>query len=336
MRGAASRWGELTLLSGQGRSGTTWVGELLAGHPDLRYLFEPCSIKYHPPLPTSELVRRVISPHLDPAAAATDAWVLHPDDPRLATFRHVFADHLDRLFQAHFGEDRINHLVVKPPAGVNVAWLCDAWGARRVVWMQRHVGGVVASYLKRDLLRRWSDPEFAWVARTVTRDDPELASAFSLPRTALERLVVLLVVKERIAATQLGGRPTHVVNYEALCADPHGGLAAILEFLGVRSDSPTVQRCLAAVHGARPRAAHLGVDRFSNSLAWGWCQELSPSALRQIARVMDALHVPCPLPGRGLPAQTPRQRLVAMARDALRRLRLARRRGKWVWSKKQR
>lgn len=55
MTGAGSRWSELTLLTGQGRSGTTWVGDLLSRHPDLRYLFEPCSIKYHPRLSTSDL-----------------------------------------------------------------------------------------------------------------------------------------------------------------------------------------------------------------------------------------------------------------------------------------
>lgn len=267
-----------------------------------------------------------MSPHYDPTAAVTEAWILRPDDTRLAVFRKEFAAHLDGLVHAHFGDERVGHLVVKQPTAEKVAWLREAWGAGRVVWMRRHVGGVVASYLKRDLLRRWSDPEFAWASQAVARDHPEFGDAFAFPRTAVERLVVLLVVRERIAAAPLTGTPTHVVDYEAMCADAGGGLAAILGFLGVRSDPPTVQRCLAAVRGARPRAAHLDVDRSSAPLAWSWCRELSPGVVRQIARVMDALHAPCPLPGRGLPVQPPRDRLVATARDVVRRLRGARRR----------
>jgi len=293
-------WGTLTLVTGLARSGTTWLGDVIAQHPECHYIFEPYSHRYHPHLPTSEATFGLLSGHLIPEKAPVDVWAYSDDVTlRLAPHSDAMKSHLAELARRYFPDERIDHLVVKQPQAEKVGWLADTIGADRIIWIKRHPGGVLNSYIKIGAIYNWSEPEFDLARRTIERTYPHLEALFSLPRNATERAVLLLVLKERIAREQLVGRTVLSLEYEKLCIAPVEEVERVFRFLGV--EEGCARECLEGSVRGKPRASHLKTNVDSQERAVGWIHELSPAALRALHRMRDLLCDDWPLPGSGMP-----------------------------------
>jgi hypothetical protein len=261
--------GRTVVVAGSGRSGTTWLGELLTRGTATRYLFEPL----HPdrgPFP-GEFPRSYARPGA--AFDQEDAWARIVSgkvrDPWTDQYGHAF---LPR-----------RRVVKEVWANLQLGWLADRYPDLTLVLLLRHPYSVARSQLS----SRWDwylDPRLYLQQELLMQDhlapfEEWLAAA----RTPWDLAVATWCVENLVPLRQLARAEAHVVFYEHLRLDPEGELRALFAALGRRWD-PRV------LHGVRrPSAlAHPGAwAMLADSLDERW-KEADP---RLLARTVEILQV---------------------------------------------
>jgi hypothetical protein len=147
---------KLILITGFPRSGTTWIEEEVAKRFDVDYIFEPFSIRYHPTLKHSLHLRNLISNYLN-QAYHHHGWY-YPDDYRPED-QNLFHQHVSLLRKYY--KLKKPTLVIKQPFSVKLNWALQALHPDHVFWIDRHPGGILASYQQRNLLDKWTEKEFS-------------------------------------------------------------------------------------------------------------------------------------------------------------------------------
>jgi hypothetical protein len=208
---------DAVVIAGSGRSGTTWVEEIVNAGRWARVMFEPLRVSEVPELrPLGaytylrpgdtrylELVERLLSGH-----PRHNRWVNHQNYTRVATRRIV------KEIRAH---------------GM-LAWLSAAFPRTPVLFAVRHPVTVVSSQQRmgwRAQLQRFtSQPEL------VNDHLSSIIGVIEEIETDAQALAAHWCIENLVAFRTMGGTAATLVPYESLVADPTAWTSRILDAAG--------------------------------------------------------------------------------------------------------
>ena len=222
--------GSTVFLAGSGRSGTTWVGDVIAAQGPYRVMFEP----FQPggaALPgwhVQEYVRPADRDprHLRPAAAILTGKV-----------RGVWVDTYNRRFLCR------RRLIKEVRANLFLKWLHEAFPAVRIVFMLRHPCAVASSRVQLGWWRRDYE-DLLTQSDLVTDHLAPYADDLRAAQDPFERQVWLWCVENLVALSQLQPGDALPVFYEHLCVEPEREFRRVLAFAGADPDAH-----VSALHG---------------------------------------------------------------------------------------
>jgi hypothetical protein len=320
-------FGPLTYVVGHSRGGTTWLGELLACHPAVRYLFEPFASQAHPctgiDMQTvfngGRFIHRAKRGRPVADIPIPRFFRTAADDPSEGLLARLAATHLAAVARRAFPDDHGHHLVAKQPRIENVAWAAAAIAADHVIGLDRHPFGVVNSVRRWGMLN-WTKIEWAILGAdpTVVPADRALIDAAGSPE---ERLLVISWLRSQHLREFAAGNAAILVDYETLCLDSVAETTRVWRAVGLEAGEPERARLrdLLATRdeGEDQRARFLNVFKDPLSRVHAWRRELPDSIRRRLEAFVHRHALPIPLPGAGLPALSAAERRLARQADLL-------------------
>jgi hypothetical protein len=217
------------LVSGVHRSGTTWLGTILAAHREAEYIHEPLNVTDGPP------VIRAVARH--------SYTYICPKNERnfLQPLEAVFAAGC-QAEECHIAHIKHTWTLVKDPfAFFSVPWFASRFGFRGVITVRRPVSFV--SSLKR--LNWRFDHNHLLEQPLLMRDwlEPfrgEMVAALATPDDIIGQACLLWRMVYTAAARMKQDLPqTIIVRHEDLSFDPWRGFCGLYDQLGIEADEPT-------------------------------------------------------------------------------------------------
>lgn len=165
----------------------------------------------------------------------------------------------------------------------------------RAIHLIRHPCGYVASVLRGEATRRFSDAtpaaERLWVLKLLLATVPGKNHGVSLDElgrlTPEERLAWHWVLtQEKTLAEITGCERALTMRYEDVCADPFGATRRMFAFAGL-DFHPQTERFVQASTGATHKA-YYSVFKNPRAAAERWRSELSPSVIDRILGVVQS------------------------------------------------
>jgi hypothetical protein len=251
-------------LAGSGRSGTTWLSEIINHRRGYRYVFEPFNpreVGLFGHFRTKQYLRAddQREEFLGPARLALTGGLRHP-----------WTDRYNGRIIAR------RRLIKDIRANLLLGWMHAHFPGMPIIILLRHPCAVVASRL--DL--GWRDN------LSETMEQRELVEDFLLPmeteiraaRDAFERHLFLWCIDNYVPLKQLGPQDVHLTFYERLLARPEAELQSLFTFLGEDLDDRVYRRLR--------RPSPLSGKREPRPTAEGWRTRVSAE---QLERSMEIL-----------------------------------------------
>lgn len=212
-------------LAGSGRSGTTWISEIINADRSFRYIFEPFSCRKTPEWQTFEFQQYFARTHQDSRAldAATqilsgrvhNAWVDSQNRTLLARRRLVKDIRTNLMLgwlKEHFpGMPMV--LLVRNPLAVVASRRRLGWGPTMNLDRMRRMPKLIEDYL---------DP---WMGFIEGNAEDEFA--MQVINWCIEHLVPLRQLREG---------EFWLVHYERILEDPEGQMAQLFNYLGLSAN----------------------------------------------------------------------------------------------------
>jgi hypothetical protein len=256
------------LLAGSGRSGTTWVSEIINFDHRYRYMFEP----FH-----ADKVQRCKTfgsmTYLRPDAR---------DDERLAVARSVLdgkirAAWVDRYNNTWLSKDR---LVKDIRANLFLKWLSVNFPGMPVVLLLRHPLATVASRLS----LHWRPLTDAYLDNHELVEDhlSEVADEMAVTTDPFEQQVYRWCVETIVPLRQFAAGQIHIAFYEGFVADPDAEISMLFDHIGRDYDPRALGELSIPSSQVRRRKSAIAMHRDPLTQ---WRSEITPE---QIDR---ALHI---------------------------------------------
>jgi len=231
-------------LAGSGRSGTTWVSDVINYRDEYRYVFEP----FHPgKVKTCKGFRRkqYLRPEdrreefLRPAriilsgALKNHYWAGHLDSRYIPLWRvrknlrknkiRDWAYHLDGRF------DTGRRLIKDVRANLMLGWLRANFPEMPIILLLRHPCAVAHSRMEHG----WGPLLDHFLSQRELVEDflEPFENEMRAARTDFDRHVFSWCVENYVPLTQLRRGEVHLVFYENLCEDPEGEVRRLFGFL---------------------------------------------------------------------------------------------------------
>ena len=239
-------------LAGVGRSGTTWLSQIINYDNRFRYMFEPFNNRL-----------------VNACKGFRDRQYLRPEDQDrrfLDVAQAVLAGRIRDLWvDAHNRKLIARHRFVKEiRVNLLLGWLHTHFPAMSFVLLLRHPCAVASSKIKMG----WGTHLDEFLSQPELMED-HLAPFEDLLRTArddFERHILLWCVETYVPLRQFRKNEIHVVFYETLCMQSEIEVRRLFAFLNLRVDvrvAATIKRPSAA---SRP----LSAIKTGQSLTEGW------------------------------------------------------------------
>lgn len=260
------------LVSGTARSGTTWLGDLIASQVPCRTLFEP----FHP-----ELVPEYRGFHrfqyLRPGS----------ENPKFQGFaQKVFTGEIRNRWIDRQNEHIFSHvrLVKEIRANLSLKWLHDHFPEVPIVLLIRHPCAVVCSRM-----------ELGWATDMDIEpflSQPELIEDHLLPymdliknaRTAEEKHTIIWCVSNQVPLKQLNPGEAKIVYYENLCTQPENELPALFDFIGQTYTKSVIDIINRPSQTTKVTSAVVrGIDKIED-----WKKKLRASQIDSVLRTVEA------------------------------------------------
>lgn len=256
------------LLAGSGRSGTTWVSEIINHQRDYRYVFEP----FHPG--KVGLVRDF-------------GWkqYLRPDDLReefLEPARRIVSGRVRSLWTDRFHRRFVarRRLIKDVRANLLLGWMRANFPGMPILLLFRHPCAVAFSKMK-----------LGWPSRIEeVLGQPELVEDFLEPfvdrgraaKTDFEQHVFVWCVENYVPLKQLRRGEAHLLFYENLLREPEDALRVLPATHGVSLDNVGVME-----KAKRPSStSRKGSLVVGGSPTGGWRHELRPDQVSRAAEIL--------------------------------------------------
>ena len=272
--------GNSTILSGMGRSGTTWVGELINHQRDHRVLFEPFytlevpqarkfkHIQYMPPSAYDGELARTAREIL--GGRVHNYWVDRHN--RVGNYHHrLIKDIRINLMLAWLqsnADDCRLVLIIRHPLQVALSWLRMGWG-KQVTGSSTALDIIMNQAA---LLRDY--PIISKVAEEIDSND------------LLQTIVFQWCINHIVPRNQLSAEKCHVVFYEDLLLRQENTINALFNYLEQPVDHERLQQ---TIDRASP-TNYLKRDMRANrkALVDGWKQEIENSRINTAMQIVDA------------------------------------------------
>jgi hypothetical protein len=225
-------------LAGSGRSGTTWVSEIVNHRNAYRFVFEPF---YPDKVRVLRNFRR--------------RQYLRPEDRReeyLAPARAILSGELRSLWADRFNKKFLarRRLIKDIRANLLLGWMRENFPGMPIILLLRHPCAVVASRLALG----WQD------VLVETMEQEDLVEDFLLPveseirgsRGGFERHLFSWCIENYIPLRQFGPGEIHLAFYENFLAHPDHELRRLFAFLGEGFD----ERACRALQRPSPLSRH--------------------------------------------------------------------------------
>ena len=280
------------LVTGSHRSGTTWVGRVIASSPEVFYVHEPLNARYAPHylglenIPWYPFIHAGNEPTFRPGFErllegrfpALNARFLRPD--KLLRFRLLHAVTFRRAAALHR-----RFLLKDPFALFSVDWFEEVFNAQAVL-LVRHPAAFVAS-LK---ARNWSFDFHAWTSQPALLNGPlhhdlqAVRQAAHHPPDLVGQGCLLWNALIRHIQSLRGDVPHRIcLRHEDVCANPAKAFRQLFE----RLDLPWSPRTEAFVTRSSSSESGRSEDnafwfRDSRSVPRNWEKRLSPDEVDRI------------------------------------------------------
>jgi hypothetical protein len=269
------------LISGDARSGTSWVGILMAAAWNTLYYHEPANpytsgiwdldpwYRYFRPGQHYNFYERT----LDPAFKGLDAPGLRWNDRTWV-----------RLVPGY-------QIVIKDVTTfMNLEWIYDRYNPLVVVLL-RHPCAVVLSQLRE---ARVPQPQMEIMLAQDELFEDHLHKYKSVMESAVsttEMLTALWAAKHKVVANVLENHPDwRLQSYDDLCEAPTEQFKAIYNFFGLKW-TKAVERTVIE-HSSLHEDGMYSIRRISKLQAGKWKKEIEPEQLVVIRRIVDSFELP--------------------------------------------
>jgi len=260
------------MVAGTGRSGTTWLAEIIRSQVPCRLMFEPFNprkvsayrsfnyFQYMRPEETNAELRKycltVFTGNIRDPWIDRDVSVLRPQSRLIKDIR----------------------------ANLMLRWLCREFPSIPVVFLVRHPCAVVSSRMK---LAWATDSDIAPLLGQPRLVEDHLADkirVFERAKTPEEKHALVWCVSNLVPLRQFGAGELTTVFYENLCANPSQEIDRIFRRLGHPYDASVFGRLhQPSMMSSQGSAVVTGDDRIA-----GWQKELSPRQIRAVLGVVEA------------------------------------------------
>lgn len=269
------------ILAGSGRSGTTWVGNIIAANPGFQVIFEPSDFRRVP-----EAACLPLFPYAR-LEGAYPHWEIFFRDVLSGRVRNSWTDREGKRWWAR------RFLIKEIRANLMLGWI-DRTFHPKIVYMTRHPCAVVLSRMK----LKWETHLDVFI------DQKQLVADYLDPfmgiirgaRTDFQKQAVMWCVENLVPLRQLPNHPWVFCTYEHLYCSPEVETRRILAELGLRHTWFT-QRAIKRISVVtRPDSS---VQSGQNPLV-EWQNELSHADIADILAIIHAfgitLYGPGPMP----------------------------------------
>jgi hypothetical protein len=284
--------GRPILVTGAHRSGTTWVGKMLARAPGVAYVHEPFNPLTDPGVSSAPFERFYTRVTAENEARYVDGlertlafdYALRPQLRALRTPAQAARAARDGLAFAHARRRRARPLVKDPIALLSAEWLAERF-AMDVVLTVRHPAGFLGS-VKR---LRWTHDFGGFLEDglppELERFEPEIRDQAQRPGDVVEQAALLWRI---LYAAVDGYRRRHpdwvVVRHEDLSRDPLGGFESLYARVGLawtRRAREEVERSSSPSNPPEARSKH-DVRVASAENVGRWRVRLTPPELELV------------------------------------------------------
>ena len=210
----------IALLNGFDRSGTSFVGGLLAKHPAVNYLYQPFSrTEVH--LTHSEVWQR------DHTATATEQFVAELLQGRI-DHSYIAADYLEKYSTSpKIVTDKLN-LMKETKWHFKIDWLQHKFPELRVYGIWRDPRGILCSLVRNGFHRTWyGGREFEDTADTIRQLDALSPWRPFLVQSLNDVLKMAVIVAARTHMMCQWVLPDNWLIYEDIVEDPNRGLCPL-------------------------------------------------------------------------------------------------------------
>jgi hypothetical protein len=291
------------LVTGAHRSGTTWVGRVLAAStsPRLGYLWEPFNPRHRPgtfpvrfPRYFEYLCAENGTPYVEPLRAAL-AFRYRPGAELRSLGGPRDAARMARDW-ARFARDRRRcaaALVKDPIALFSSEWLADTFGMQVVV-MIRHPAAFAVSIRRRNWRHRFGDflDQPLLMRDFLAPREPELRAAAERRPDILDEAILLWnVLYDAVATFQERHPDWHFVRHEDVAASPLDRYRELYGRLGLEW-TPAVERLVRETSSeSNPGEARRAdaIRRASAAQVRAWTSQLSAGETERVRAGTDPL-----------------------------------------------
>lgn len=287
----------MILVAGMGRSGTTWIANLINCDGSYRVLFEP----FHPE--QVEAARKFqIMQYMSPEADDVEL-----ESAASAIIRGAIrGEWIDRDNRRLFYRRRI---VKDIRCNLMLGWLRKVAGEVPVVLTLRHPLQIASSWARLGWGRYESvgqeDLDIILSQEQLHDDFPLIDEVFrrTRPRSFAERVVFHWCVYYLVPLHHLRSGEAHVTFYEGLVLTPDEELQQLTRYLGKSMDPVGASSALSAPSSTNFLRRDLAVDR--HTLVNGWLRAFSKDEIRRTNHIVAQFGLDEAYDARGLPGRRP-------------------------------
>ena len=262
------------LLVGSGRSGTSWVPDVINHDNRYRYIYEPFH-SMHVPIARHWLPRQYVrADDTDPQRRALADAVF------TGRIRNGYADAYNKCM---FVRQR---LIKDTRLQLALPWIRARYPAMPIVYLMRHPCAVVNSRIQ---LHRDSDLRRLFFAQPELMTDflEPFRGAMEAAEDEFERHLFIWCVENYVPFRQLAASDVHLVFYEHVCTDPKTELEKLRAFLGLPFDERALERVskpsvqARKFHGGGTSAIVTGAN-----LVDAWKKYVDPERVRRAEEIL--------------------------------------------------
>ncbi len=206
------------LIAGTGRSGTTWIANMINYNNDYRFMFEPFMPKYVPECKQFKY-RQYIRPNNN------NKKFLEPANKILSgNIRNKWIDKFNKKFSCEY------RLVKDIRINLFLKWIKTHFPEIPIILVLRHPCAVANSRLKLN----WDNHLDSLLSQSELIEDflKQFLGEIKKCETDFEKHVFLWCIETYVVLKQFRNSNMHIVCYENMCTDPLKEINRLFEFIG--------------------------------------------------------------------------------------------------------